>query len=223
MSLPDVLFSNALSLPVIKPIWFVYMDFLNDPLRANTSGMDQTVTGSGQADLDGVYGGVSHQFVEISDIKVQPGGSDTVTAKLSGIPGLDDNMRIYLAQPSNWQGRLVRMWQAIRNADNIQQGGIRHYYTGYMMSLAHEGKGDEITIRITIESYLAAFSAASNRTYQHQGEFDELDFSPKASIAIANGNKSSSLLSGASYAGEGGSFGSSGGGRDAMYNNMRDF
>lgn len=224
MSLPDATASAALGNPVIKPIWFVFLDFLGDPVRANSSGSSVVIAGSGQPDLDGTYDGVSHKFVEISDIKVQPGGSDTVTAKLSNLPYLDDEIRAYLADRNNWQGRVARLWRIIRNADGVQQGGIQHYYTGYMMSLSHVGANEQLTIRLTIESYLAAFSAGSNRTYQHQGEFDELDLSPAASAAIANGNNSSSLIGGAGNGGwgQGGGGGAGGGGR-ALYQNVREF
>lgn len=226
MSLPDATASAALGGAVVKPIWFVYLDFLGDPFRANTSGYNVNIAGSGQPDLDGTYDGVSHKFVEISDIKVQPGGSDTVTAKLSNLPGLDDAMRAYLADRANWQGRVARMWRIIRNGDGVQQGGVQHYYTGYMMSLSHASANEQLTIRLTIESYLAAFTAPSNRTYQHQGEFDELDLSPAAAAAIANGNNSSSLIGGAGNGGwgqGGGGFGGAGGGGRGLYVNVREF
>jgi hypothetical protein len=124
-----------------------------------------------------------------------------VTARLSGIRGLDDDDRALLADPANWQGRTVRMWRMIRNAVDEQQGGIQHYYTGYMMALSHIGSASGLTLELTIESYLAAFSQASGRTYLDQESFDEEDLSARAALAIANGNSSSPLTSGAGGAG----------------------
>jgi hypothetical protein len=194
MSLPDSIASAALDERVIRPVWFAFIDFVGDPARANTSGADLTINGSGQPDLDGDYLGLDPRLVDVSPVKSSPGGADTVTARLSGLRGLDDDDRIALANPANWQGRTVRLWRMIRNAANQQQGGIQHYYTGYMVALAHIGSPSELTIEITIESYLAAFSEASNRTLLSQEEFDPGDLSARATIALANGNSSSPLV-----------------------------
>lgn len=202
MSLPDATAAAAMDGDVVKPVWFAFLDFVGEPVRANSSGTDITVSGSGQPDLDGEYIGVDPRFVSISPVKVSPGGSDTVVARLSGIRGLDDDDRILLADPANWQERTVRLWRMIRNAADEQQGGIQHYYTGYMMSLSHIGGASTLTIELTIESYLAAFSEASGRTYLDQEAFDELDLSARAALAIANGNMSSPLISGAGGAGK---------------------
>lgn len=197
MSLPDALFAAALDGDVVKPVEFVFLDFLGAPLRANSSGRDITIAGSGQPDLDGEYIGVDPDIVTISSVKVSPGGSDTRWIRLSGIRGLDDETRTLLADPGNWQERLVRRWRLIRNADDQQQGGIQHFDTGYMMGLTHFGSVSALTIELTYESYLAAFAQAAGRTYLDQGAFDELDLSPAAALAIANGNLSSPLTSGA--------------------------
>src|SRR5690606_10146694 len=107
-----------------------------------------------------------------------------------------------LADPANWQERLVRRWRLIRDADNVQQGGIQHFDTGYMMGLTHFGSSEQLTIELTYESYLAAFAQAAGRTYLDQESFDEEDLSARAALAIANGNMSSPLISGAGGAGK---------------------
>lgn len=187
---------------VVKPVWFVYLDVLGDPVRANSSGEDLTIAGSGMVDLDGAYIGVDARVLSVSAVRMKPGGSDTVTVKLSGIRGLDDADRALLANPANWQGRVARMWRMIRNEANAQQGAIQHYYTGYMMGLAHLGNAVELTLDLSIESYLAAFNAASGRSYADQEAFDEQDLSPRAAFSMANGNLSSTVISGAGGAGE---------------------
>ena len=204
MSLPDVTAAAALDADVVKPVWFVFLDFVGDPVRGNSSGVDITISGTGQPDLDGEFLGVDPSLVSVSSLKIAPGGSDTMTVRLSGIRGLDDDARQLLADPANWQGRVARMWRMIRNAENVQQGGIQHYYTGYMMSLAHLGSASGLTIEVSIESYLAAFGEASGRTYLDQESFDPGDLSARAALAIANGNSSSPLISGAGGAGAGG-------------------
>ena len=201
MSLPDSTAAAAMDGDVVKPVWFVYLDIVGDPVRANSSGTDINIAGSGQADLDGTYIGVDPKLVAMSSLKAQPGGSDTRWIRLSGIRGLDDETRAQLADPANWQGRLIRRWRLIRDANNVQQGAIQHIDTGYMMGLTHIGSASSLTLELTYESYLAAFGKASGRTYLDQEGFDELDLSARAALAIANGNMTSVLTSGASGAG----------------------
>jgi hypothetical protein len=201
MSLPDATAAAAMDDNVVKPVWFVFLDFLPEPLRANSSGRDITIAGSGKPDLDGEYIGVDPRLVSLSTVRVSPGGSDTRWIRVSGIRGLDDDDRATLANPANWQGRLVRRWRLIRNAADVQQGGIQHFDTGYMMGLSHIGSATSLTIELTYESYLAAFAQASGRTYLDQESFDEGDLSARAALAIANGNMSSPLISGAGGAG----------------------
>ncbi len=188
MSLPDGTASAALDARQIKPVHFAFLDFVGDPVRANSSGHDWTPTGTGDADLDDeLFIGISHSFVDVSPVKVGRSGSDSVTVRLSGLPVIDEDTLTLIGDPSNWQGRLARLWRVIRDASNVQQGGYQPYYTGYMTALKIGGTGEGQYILITVETYLAAFSAAANRTYLDQGRYDSGDLSPKAALSIANG------------------------------------
>lgn len=189
MSVPDSTHAAALNAEVIKPVFFAWLDISGDPVRANTSGADITPSGTGDTDLDGhEFVGITGDLVDISPVRFQDGGSDSVIATLSGIPGLDDDTIALLANPANWRGRNARLWRIVRNASNVQQGGFHAYYTGRMTALKHSGSPESQAITVTIESYLAALSQASNRTYLDQERFDSGDLSARASIAIANGN-----------------------------------
>jgi hypothetical protein len=189
VSLPDATHVAALSAEVIKPVWFGWLDIDDDPVRANTSGADITPTGTGDADLDDLlFSGISARFVSVTPVRLKEGGSETVVAELSGIQGIDPESLAMLSDPASWRGRDARLWRTIRNAANVQQGGFHAYYTGKMVALSHSGNSEGQRIRITIESYLAVFASASNRSYLDQGTFDSGDESARASIAIANGN-----------------------------------
>jgi hypothetical protein len=189
MSTPDTTANNALQAQVIKPVWFAYLDIDGDPVRVNTSGADITPTGTGDADLDGhSFVGINGQLVRVSPVKFATGGSESVAAELSGIPGVDDDTLAQLADPANWRGRNARLWKIIRNAANVRKGGYHNYYTGKMVGLQHAGSSEEQKIKVTIESYLAVLSQASNRTYMDQSRYDAGDNSAAAAIAIANGN-----------------------------------
>ncbi|MBB5684287.1 hypothetical protein [Sphingobium boeckii] len=194
MSRPDATASAALDADIIRPVFIGFLDIAGDPVRANTSGEDILFTGTGIADLDGfTYDGISANFIDITPVKAAAGGTDSVTARLSGLPVIDADTLNILGDPANYRGRTARLWRIIRNAANVQQGAIQHYYTGYMTALDINAEPGNQMIEITIESYLAAFSQASQRTYLDQTRLDAGDLSPKAMIAIANGNSASPL------------------------------
>jgi hypothetical protein len=114
---------------------------LGDPVRANTSGMDLTVSGSGDADLDGnEFVGISADLVEVSPVRYGTGGSETVEIKLSGIPGLDNDLLSTIADPTNWRLRTARLWRIIRDANNVQQGGFHSFYTGRIVQIVHSSQ-----------------------------------------------------------------------------------
>ncbi|MXP42994.1 hypothetical protein [Allopontixanthobacter sediminis] len=214
MSLPDSVHSAALDAEIIKPVFFAWLDILGDPVRANTSGADITPMGTGDPDLDGhTFLGISGNFVDISSVKYRQGGSDSVTAELSGIEGLDDDTLGLIGDPLNWRSRDARLWRIVRNAANVQQGGFHAYYTGKMTGLTHSGDATQQKLRVTIESYLAVFSEASNRTYLDQSRYDAGDESARAAIAIANGDYGGASRGGGSGGGTPGGGGSRGGNR----------
>lgn len=190
MSLPDVAATNALYEPVIKPVFFVFLDINGGQVRCNTSGADVTPSGTGDEDLDGhTFIGISGTLVDVSPVRYAAGGSESVTATISGIPEVDAETIALMDNTANWRGRDARIWRVIRNAQNEQQGGYHNYYTGKMTNFGDAGDPDAgQSLRVTIESYLAVLSQASNRTYMDQERFDPDDLSAKAAIAIANGN-----------------------------------
>ncbi len=196
MSLPDGTAIAGAQASVIKPVFFAYLDIDGGAVRCNTSGANITPTGTGDSNLDGhEFIGISGDFVDIAPVKYASGGSDSVLASLSGIPTIDDATLALIADPTNWRGRDAFLWKLIRNASNVAQGGYHNYYTGKMTTLAHAGAPESgHVLRVTIESYLAVFSQASNRTYMDQERFDSGDLSAQATLAIANGNFSGSVI-----------------------------
>jgi hypothetical protein len=183
----DATASAALDAAVIKPVYFAFVDFENEPVRVNTSGADVDFTGTGIAELDGFrFSGLRADAVDIGPVANKSAGTDSLLITLSGLQGLDDDMLAEIADPAHWRGREIRLWRVIRNAANVQQGGIQHYYTGNMTTLSLSANPDGQTIAVIVESYIAAYAAASNRTYLDQARYDAGDESARASIDIAN-------------------------------------
>lgn len=219
MARPDATAAAAIDQPVVRPAFFCYLDVVDDPVRATTAGKNITFSGTGIADLDGfTYEAIASSLVDVSPVKSAAGGSETVTVRLSGIRGLDTDMLNALGNVANWRGRVARLWRMIRDEAGTQQGAIQHYYTGYMIALDIEGDETSQAIVLKIESYLATFSQASNRTYLDQADFDSGDLSAKAAIAIANGVSGNPITGNTPAGGYGGGNGS---GVWGAFNNVR--
>ena len=188
MSTPDAAVIGALGATIIRPPFLAYLDILGDPVRATTWETSLSFTGTGDADLNGhEFLAISPALGSVSGVKRATGGSDTVTATLSGIIGPDSDMLNTLGNETNWKGRVTRLWFLLRNEDGSQIGGIVPFFTGRMMDIAIRGRATEQTVAVTIESYLASLTEASNRTYMDQADFDSTDGSAALSVAVANG------------------------------------
>ena len=201
--------SAALDAVTIKPVYLAFVDFDNEPMWVNTSGADLTFTGTGEPDIDGnTFLGLAANVVDIGAVANRAAGTDSLQITLSGLPDMDDDLLAEINTPENWQSREIRLWRIIRNAAGVQQGGIQHYYTGNMVSLTMPTKPSGQTIEVTVESYLAAYAAASNRSYLDQSKYDIGDLSARAAIAIGNnasgGNPGGGVFSPSSGGGGGG-------------------
>lgn len=91
---------------------------------------------------------------------------------------------------STAKGRLARLWFLTLNEAGDRVGAVVPYYTGRMVGFSISGSATMQTAKITIESYLASLTAASNRTYLDQGDFVTGDSSASLTLAVANGAKS---------------------------------
>jgi len=179
---------------VIRPKFLCFLDIVGDPVRATTWPASLIMSSTGDVDLDGyTYTAIDPQFVSISPVTEQEGGSETVTATLSGLIGPDNDLLNIMGDESNWKGRSARLWQGVCNEEYVDQGAIWPYYTGRMNSLTIRGSASSQTISVEIETYIALLSPASNRTYLDQNLFDPLDTSAEAAIAIANGGDGAAL------------------------------
>lgn len=187
-SRPDATATAALGAAIVRPAVLCWLDILGDPVRATTWPAPLSISGTGDVDLDGyTFEAFDPTLVSISPVKHQDGGSDTVTASLSGLILPDSDLFDVIGDPANWRGRDARLWAAVYNEENVQQGAIWAYHTGKMTSLGIRGSSQGQIIEVSIETYLASIAPASNRTYLDQSYFDSGDESAKASIAIANG------------------------------------
>jgi hypothetical protein len=186
---PDAAAQEALAARIRRPVTFCYLDILGDVLRLTDAPYSFAFAGTGDEDLDGhVFEALDPQMVSVGPVKAKEGGNDTVTLRLSGMIGVDSQLLNQLGDKSAWQGRDARLWKAMLHPDSLTQiGSIWPYYTGYMSVPKIIGDQASQMISLDLESYLAFFSQATNRTYLDQVQYDPGDKSAELAIAIANG------------------------------------
>lgn len=188
-SRPDGSANVALAADVRRPVTFCFLDLAGGPIRVTNAPYNFTFSGTGDEDLDGyTYTAVDPRVVSVGPVKAKEGGSDTLSLELSGLAGVDDELMTELGDRANYVGRDCRLWRAMLDpVDLTRLGGLWSYYTGYMSVPKIVGDRTSQTIRLDVESYLAFFGRASNRTYLDQSSYDPGDHSAELAIAIANG------------------------------------
>ena len=164
----------------------IYADFVGDTLRATNNIVDKTVSGSGDAELDGFYESFTHNVISVSPVQHNETGSDTVAVQMSGLIVNADFLNL-IGDRTKWQGRAARLWFFVSDESGGQVGDIVPYYTGYMNDITIAGSPSEQTVTLTIENYLTSLSVAANRTYMMQKLYDSGDLSANATLSAANG------------------------------------
>lgn len=188
-SRPDSAAQSALGAPVRRPVTFAFLDLKGEPIRVTNAPYSFTFAGTGDEDLDGfTFDAVDPRVVSVGPVKAREGGTDTLTLQLSGLAGVDDELMTQIGDRSNWAGRDCRLWRAMLDPHDMTRiGAIWSFYTGYMSVPKITGDRTGQVINMSVESYLAFFGQASNRTYLDQQSYDPGDQSAALAIAIANG------------------------------------
>jgi hypothetical protein len=206
----DATTQAALNAQIVNWRVLIYADFDGDVLRGTSGLYDKVISGSGDAELDGTYDSFNHELINVSAVKHNETGSDTVSISLGGlIVNLDylqerDGDYIFtrdeelirvrssdflniIGDKTRWQGRIARLWFYCVDENETQIGSIIPYYTGYMNEVSIAGAPDSQIVTLTIENYLVSIAGAQNKTYLIQNIFDSGDLSGEASISAANG------------------------------------
>lgn len=192
----DATTQGALEATVLYWRMLLWADFDGDPLRATSGLYDRTISGSGDAELDGFYDSYDHNLISVGPVKHNETGSDTVTVTMSGLL-LNADLLNMIGDRTKWQGRSARLWFYCADENETQVGSIIPYYTGYMNDVVIAGSPSEQRITLTIENYLATLSGAPSQTYMMQNLFDAGDLSANATLGAANGLGSGSGVSSA--------------------------
>lgn len=183
----DATTQAALEATVVNWRVLIYADFLGDVLRGTSGLYNKVVSGSGDSELDGTYDSFSHDLINVSPVKHNESGSDTVTISMSGLVVNNADFLAIIGDKTKWQGRTARLWFYCVDQNENQIGSIIPYYTGYMNEVGIAGDSGSQTVSLTIENYLASIAGAQNKTYLIQNIFDSGDLSGEASVSAANG------------------------------------
>lgn len=199
----DATTQTALEAQIVNWRVLIYADFVGDVLRGTSGLYDKVISGSGDSELDGTYEGFSHDLINVSPVKHNESGSDTVSISMSGLVVNNADFLAIIGDKSKWQGRTARLWFYCVDENESQVGSIIPYYTGYMNEVGISGSAESQTVTLTIENYLVSIAGAQNKTYLIQNIFDAGDLSGEAAISAANG-----MAEAGNYAyGGGGGFG----------------
>lgn len=183
----DATTQAALEATVVNWRVLIYADFVGDVLRGTSGLYDKTISGSGDTELDGTYDSFDHNLINVSPVKHNETGSDTVAISMSGLVVNNADFLAIIGDKSKWQGRIARLWFYCVDQNESQVGSVIPYYTGYMNEVSISGSAGSQTVTLTIENYLASIAGAQNKTYLIQNIFDAGDLSAETSIAAANG------------------------------------
>lgn len=177
----------ALEATIVNWRVLIYADFVGDVLRGTSGLYNKTISGSGDSELDGTYEGFDHNLIQVSPVKHNEQGADTVSISMSGLIVNDAAFLAIIGDKSKWQGRIARLWFYCVDQNENQVGSIIPYYTGYMNEVGINGNSSSQTVTLTIENYLVSIAGAQNKTYLIQNIFDAGDLSGEAAISAANG------------------------------------
>lgn len=210
----DATTQAALEATVVNWRVLIYADFVGDVLRGTSGLYDKTISASGDVELDGNYDSFNHDLINVSTVKHNESGSDTVSISMSGLVVNNADFLAIIGDRSKWQGRVARLWFYCVNENEGQVGSIIPYYTGYMNEVGITGDAQSQTVTLTIENYLASIAGAQSKTYLIQNIFDAGDLSGEASVSAANG-----MAAAGSYG-----YGAGGGGSNqGEFNAMENF
>lgn len=183
----DATTQAALEATVVNWRVLVYADFVGDVLRGTSGLYDKTISGSSDTELNGLYESFDHNLINVSTVKHNESGSDTVAISMSGLIVNNAAFLAIIGDKLKWQGRTARLWFYCVDQNENQIGSVIPYYTGYMNEVSISGGADSQTVTLTIENYLASIAGAQNKTYLIQNIFDSGDLSGEASVSAANG------------------------------------
>jgi hypothetical protein len=183
----DATTQAALEATVVNWRVLIYADFVGDVLRGTSGLYNKTISGSGDSELDGTYDSFNHDLINVSTVKHNESGSDTVSISMSGLVVNNADFLAIIGDKSKWQGRIARLWFYCVNENEGQVGSIIPYYTGYMNEVSISGSAESQTVTLTIENYLTSIAGAQNKTYLIQNIYDAGDLSGEAAISAANG------------------------------------
>lgn len=220
----DATTQAALNATVVNWRVLIYADFAGDVLRGTSGLYEKVISGSGDSELDGTYDSFDHNLIQVSPVKHNETGADTVSISLGGLlvnvgailqrdgqfilerDGSTINSRgsdflNLIGDKTRWQGRVARLWFYCVDENENQIGSIIPYYTGYMNEVTINGSAESQVVALTIENYLVSLAGTQNKTYLIQNLYDAGDLSAEAAISAANGMAAAGAYS---YGGGGG-------------------
>ena len=185
---------NALAAAGIRTGWLARFDFESETVRVCTLADSLTVSGTGDAALDGgTFSPIGDgAVVTVGENGYSYQGSEALRLSLA-IPSSPSiaiaNAGIY---PSEYLGRMAWVWRAIMTTDpTATTPGVwafRRIRAGAMDQVRVTHDGEQHLFELTIEAHSSMISQATNASYLDQPLFDPGDHSQDFAVNIANGS-----------------------------------
>lgn len=172
--------------PQIRPVWIVRLDIASDPVYVWTGRAQLSPTGTGDAALDGyTFEGLAN-VGEISAVKEEASGSDTVTLRMPGVNLDEDMLDQIINTPRQWQGRRCWIWLGMVNEALGIVANPTRVKSGLMDQMKLDDDGSNATVTVSIESHQAFISRISRTRYSRQRDVDPEDASQDYIHDLAN-------------------------------------
>jgi hypothetical protein len=171
------------------PAFFMRLDIQGDPVLIWTGIGPATLTGTGDAAIEGfTFDGVAN-MAYISDVVDTDQGSQVVTLALQGVNLSDPALRQVVANASRWQYRKAWLWLVLFTSAGAMIGKPIRLKTGRMdqMNPSDPDDNGEGIVTASIESQQAYAGEALNTRYSEQKtDVDSTDTSQDYVWDLAN-------------------------------------
>lgn len=178
-------FSAAAEAPVVRPVWFLYLDIKNDPLKIWTGPIGVALSSTGDSTLDGTWLPGSG-LIEIGEIVDDERGSGPVSLQMSGVDPALPLFKQIIADGRLWRRRRAIIWQSYLNdVTQLAFTPVRKKI-GRMDDLRMIQNRQTALITLNIEGFAARSAEALGTRYSEQRDIDPTDKSQDFVHDLAN-------------------------------------
>lgn len=178
-------FASEAEAVVVRPVWFVYLDIADDPLKMWTGPMGITLSSTGDSTLDGDWLS-SSGLADIGEIVEDENGSGPTRLEMSGVDPALPLFKQVIADGRVWRRRRAVIWLSYMNDAGALAYTPQRQKVGRMDDLRMVQGEDSALITLNIEGFAARSGDALGTRYSEQRDIDPTDKSQDWVHDLAN-------------------------------------